>query len=124
MFAWGVAAVPLVEVRKMFSGPERGHFYPLFTRREMACCGGSSAVRSLERLAGRLAAKRAVLRALGLPADNPALWSTVEILPGPAGQPRVYLCKGTGRAISGEGLTVRVSISHGERLAVAIAVVA
>ncbi|MBC7324994.1 MAG: hypothetical protein H5T99_06735 [Moorella sp. (in: Bacteria)] len=58
VFACGVAVVPVVDVKTKLSGPGRHNLYRCFSRREMACCGGGSAGRPLERLAGRLAAKQ------------------------------------------------------------------
>src|SRR5437588_2671254 len=78
-----------------------------FTPAELAYCAGSP-----ERLAGRWAAKEAVIKCF----DGTGICfprKRIEVLPGPSGAPRVRLL-GDGR-----GARVEVSITHHSRLAVA-----
>ena len=89
------------------SGP--GFLDRVYTRAEQAYCAGNA-----ERLAGRWAAKEAVIKCF----DGTGICfprRRIEILPGPHGAPRTRLL-GDGR-----GAQVEVSITHHSRLAVATA---
>jgi hydroxyethylthiazole kinase-like uncharacterized protein yjeF len=89
------------------SGP--GFLDKVYTRAEQAYCAGSD-----ERLAGRWAAKEAVIKCF----DGTGICfprRKIEVLPGPNGAPRARLL-GDGR-----GARVEVSITHHSRLAVATA---
>src|SRR3981081_2484168 len=89
------------------SGP--GFLRKVYTPAEVAYCAGNS-----ERLAGRWAAKEAVIKCF----DGTGICfprRRIEVLPGPSGAPRVRL-HGEHR-----GARVEVSITHHSRLAVATA---
>src|SRR5438477_9294344 len=89
------------------SGP--GFLAKVYTPGELAYCAGND-----ERLAGRWAAKEAVIKCF----DGTGICfprRRIEILPGPNGAPRARLL-GDGR-----GAQVEVSITHHSRLAVATA---
>jgi len=77
---------------------------------------------SAEFLAGRFAAKEAVLKAFGTGLRNGLLFNQIEITPGPLGQPLVTL---SGRALEvfreSRGKKLFVSISHERDYAVAFA---
>ena len=65
------------------------------------------------RLAGRFAAKEAVLKALGTGWTRGISWRDVEILNEPGGRPVVVLRGGARRAAQEQGITqMLVSISH------------
>jgi len=83
----------------------------VFTPVELDYCLGKK--RQTEHLAGRFAAKEAVLKALGTGWRKGIQWTDVEIRPSPSGRPEVRL-SGRCREIADElGLTVvLVSISH------------
>ncbi|MFB4290291.1 phosphopantetheinyl transferase [Nonomuraea sp. ATR24] len=101
----------------------------VFTRAERVRSGG----RTLQRWAGRLAAKRAVLRLLGLPADAERL-GQVEILPLPTpacaadaacrdGHPPSVRLLGDLPALAASVPGwIRVSVSHTDLRALALAV--
>jgi holo-[acyl-carrier protein] synthase len=83
-----------------------------FTPAEQAYCASNSK-RQMEHLAGRFAAKEAVLKVLGTGWSGGISWTDVEILRDPTGQPRIAL-SGECQRIA-EKLGVRawhVSISH------------
>ena len=89
------------------SGP--GFLDKVYTRAEQAYCAGND-----ERLAGRWAAKEAVIKCF----DGTGICfprRQIEILPGPNGAPRTRLLGDDG------GAQVEVSITHHSRLAVATA---
>jgi len=90
------------------SGP--GFLKKVYTPAELDYCAGND-----ERLAGRWAAKEAVIKCF----DGTGICfprRRIEVLPGPNGAPRARLLGGDGR-----GAQVEVSITHHSRLAVATA---
>ncbi|MEW5762051.1 MAG: holo-ACP synthase [Bacillota bacterium] len=73
-------------------------------------------------LAGRFAAKEAVLKALGAGLAGCG-WQDVEVLPGPGGTPLVHLHGGAAALARARGVTeVVVSVAHEKEYAVAFAV--
>lgn len=93
----------------------------VFTAFELDYCLGKK--REIEHLAGRFAAKEAVLKVLGTGWRSGICWTDVEIRNDPSGQPRAFLtgrCKELAESI---GLSeVVVSISHVETHAIASAI--
>jgi holo-[acyl-carrier protein] synthase len=72
---------------------------------------------------GRLAAKEAVVKALGTGFSGEVAWGDVEILRLPSGQPVVRLSGGAKAVADGLGVTRWVlSISHSNSFAVASAI--
>jgi holo-[acyl-carrier protein] synthase len=93
----------------------------VFTPAELDYCMGKK--RELEHLAGRFAAKEAVLKLLGTGWGGGISWTDIEIRNAPSGKPEVHL-SGRCREIAWElGLTyILVSISHIHTHAIASAV--
>ncbi|HEV2356389.1 MAG TPA: holo-ACP synthase [bacterium] len=92
----------------------------VFTPRERGYAGASRS--AAERLAGRFAAKEAVMKALGLGLRRMA-WREIEIEGDPLGRPVVRLSGGAAEAAARLGVQAWfVSISHTRDLAVAHAV--
>src|SRR6267378_3893326 len=103
----GVDAVSVDRVALAVKRSGRGFLNKVYTPSEIAYCAGNS-----ERLAGRWAAKEAVIKCF----DGTGICfprRRIEVLPGPLGAPRVRLL-GDDR-----GARVEVSITHNSRLAVA-----
>src|SRR5436305_15300205 len=72
-----------------------------------------NAKRRIEHLAGRVAAKEAVLKVLGTGWRGGIAWTDIEIRPEPSGQPVVYLSGECLRIASQIGIVRwHVSISH------------
>jgi holo-[acyl-carrier protein] synthase len=90
----------------------------VFTPLELGYCLGKK--RELEHLAGRFAAKEAVLKLLGTGWRSGIAWTDIEVRNAPSGQPSVRLT-GRCREIADQlGLaTILVSISHIETHAIA-----
>ena len=114
------SGVDLVEIQRIqaLNPAIRARFLQrVFTPAELAITGDSA-----ESLAGRFAAKEAVVKALGC-GIGPVHWQEVEILQGPEGEPLLAL-HGQARQIAADlGLSVwSVSISHTHAQAVALAV--
>ena len=71
-------------------------------------------------LAGRFAAKEAILKVLGTGLSGGIRWLDVVIVREPSGAPRVYLCGKAFVRASALGLgRILLSISHGRDLAIA-----
>jgi holo-[acyl-carrier protein] synthase len=93
-----------------------------FTAREIDYCSGK-AVPS-RHFAARLAAKEAVAKALPVTWDGPLPWRFIEIVSDPRGVPSVSLSGAIGDAASRAGVgEIRVSLSHCDEYATAIALV-
>ena len=93
----------------------------VFTDAELDYCLGRK--RGIEHLAGRFAAKEAVLKVMGTGWRNGIRWTDIEIRNEPSGEPKVTL---TGRCLEiarGRGLTdILISISHIDSHAIASAI--
>ena len=103
----GVDAVSVDRIALAVKRSGRGFLAKVYTPAELAYCGNSA-----ERLAGRWAAKEAVIKCF----DGTGICfprRRIEVLPGPMGAPRVRLL-GDDR-----GARVEVSITHHSGLAVA-----
>jgi len=92
-----------------------------FVQAELEEIGGS--VDRVERLAGRFAAKEAVLKALGTGFGAGVAFTDVVIHRQPGGPPQVQLVGGAAKAAQALGVTGwRLSISHSGGLAMASAI--
>lgn len=79
--------------------------------------------RRIEHLAGRFAAKEAVLKALGTGWRSGIAWTDVEVVLEPSGQPRIELHNRAAEIARELGIaTVHISISHTDELATASAI--
>ena len=93
----------------------------VYTQRELDYCLGKK--RELEHLAGRFAAKEAVLKVLGTGWSGGINWTDIEVVNEPSGQPRVTLSGRTREIADEQGLgEVLISISHISTHAIASAV--
>jgi len=83
-----------------------------FTPGEQAYCANNTR-RYIEHLAGRFAAKEAVLKVLGTGWSGGISWTDIEVVREPSGQPRVVLSGECQRVAEKLGITVwHLSISH------------
>ena len=74
------------------------------------------------RLAGRFAAKEAILKVLGTGWKGKIAWRDMEILNDPAGRPYVTLCDECKLVAESLGITrILISITHTENFAAAVA---
>jgi len=90
----------------------------LFTERERDYCLGKR--RAHEHMAGRFAAKEAVLKAFGTGIGQRMRWTDVEIVPGRRGRPEVCLHGEVAAWAKRRGLAdIDVSVAHSAGLAVA-----
>jgi holo-[acyl-carrier protein] synthase len=94
-----------------------------FTAGEIDYC--SSKTVPSRHFAARFAAKEAVVKALPVAWDGPLPWRSIEIVSGPRGAPSVSLSGALLGAAARAGVgDIRVSLSHCDDYATAIAVVA
>ncbi|MGZ3633829.1 MAG: holo-ACP synthase [Parachlamydiaceae bacterium] len=71
-------------------------------------------------LAGRFAAKEAIVKALGTGFSNGISWHDIEILNNTAGKPVVYLSERLKKQF--QSLEIQLSISHSKEYATAVAI--
>jgi holo-[acyl-carrier protein] synthase len=122
-YAIGVDLVELAGfARKLAISPRLIH--RTFTPAERAAAGEYDGRRRESFLAGRFAAKEAVLKALGVGIADVAL-TDVEVTAAATGEPVVALRDSAQRVAAARGVTqCRVSISHDGGFAVAFALLA
>jgi holo-[acyl-carrier protein] synthase len=119
--AHGVDLVDCLRLRETLDRHGQKFLDRVFTPGELAYCCGRK--RELEHLAGRFAAKEAVLKVLGTGWRNGIKWTDVEVINEPSGQPRVRLHDECKRLAAEQGLSeILISISHIETHAIASAI--
>jgi holo-[acyl-carrier protein] synthase len=117
----GIDIVEISRIRQSMSKPAGEFLVSWFTETEREAEGAPHG--HAQYYAGRLAAKEAVVKALGTGFSQGIAWSEVEILRLESGAPSVVL-SGTAREVA-ESLGVTrwlLSISHGDHYAVASAI--
>ncbi|MGA2265025.1 MAG: holo-ACP synthase [Phycisphaerae bacterium] len=109
--AHGVDMVECARLAQMIERHGRKFLNRVFTPAELDYCLDKK--RAVEHLAGRFAAKEAVLKVLGTGWRNGITWTDIEVRNHPSGQPQVKLT-GRCRQIADDlGLaSILVSISH------------
>ncbi len=114
--------VDLVEVRRVATlAAQPNGLAGVMTARESDYCRGRA--RPAEHLAGRFAAKEAVLKALGTGLAEGIRWTDVEILKDHGGRPYIVLHEAAAALAADRGLhRLDVSLSHTSDLAIAQAV--
>lgn len=119
--AHGIDMVDCARLEQMLDRHGQRFLDRVFTPAERDYCLGKR--RRVEHLAGRFAAKEAVLKVLGTGWRDGITWTDIEIRNHPSGQPHVHLA-GRCRQIADQlGLArVLVSISHIGTHAIASAV--
>src|ERR671929_2076093 len=86
----GIDIVETARIRKLVEHHGEHFLDRVFTQREQAYCA-LNPKRYFEHLAGRFAAKEAVLKVLGTGWRGGIAWTDIEILPEPSGQPKIRL---------------------------------
>jgi holo-[acyl-carrier protein] synthase len=119
--AHGVDLVDCLRLREAIDRHGQKFLERVFTPAELAYCLGRK--RETEHLAGRFAAKEAVLKVLGTGWRNGIKWTDVEVVNEPSGEPRVRLYDECKRLADERGLAkVLISISHIDTHAIASAI--
>jgi len=93
----------------------------VFTAAEQAYAKANK--NGMEKLAGRFAAKEAILKLMGTGWRGKIAWTDIEIVNNPAGQPEVTLCGEVKRIAEKLGIKhISISITHTANFAIASAV--
>lgn len=117
----GIDLVDVTEVRRWVEDPRDPLIPRCFIQEELDEVGEGPG--RVERLSGRLAAKEAVLKALGTGFGAGVAISDVVIFRAPGTPPQVRLMRGAKRAAAERGITTwQLSISHTRRMAMASAI--
>ena len=118
----GIDIVETARIRRMVEEHGQRFLDRCFTPDEQAYCA-KNPKRYYEHLAGRFAAKEAVLKVLGTGWRGGIAWTDIEILREPSGQPKITLTGECHRIANEIGIkTWHVSISHIETHATASAI--
>lgn len=119
--AHGVDMVDCKRLKEAISKHGERFLNRVFTPVEQAYCVGKK--REVEHLAGRFAAKEAVLKVLGTGWADGINWTDIEVRNEPSGQPRVHLTGRCSEVAARLGLgEILISISHIETHAIASAI--
>jgi holo-[acyl-carrier protein] synthase len=118
----GIVIVETARIRRMHEEHGQRFLDRCYTPAEQTYCARNTK-RYFEHLAGRFAAKEAVLKVLGTGWRGGIAWTDIEILPEPSGQPKITLSGECLRIASEQGIARwHVSISHIETHATASAI--
>lgn len=118
----GIDIIETARIRKLVEQHGKHFLDRVYTPREQQYCA-QNPKRYYEHLAGRFAAKEAVLKVLGTGWRGGIAWTDIEVIREPSGQPRIIL-SGECLRIASELQISRwhVSISHIETHATASAI--
>jgi holo-[acyl-carrier protein] synthase len=118
----GIDIVETARIRRMVEEHGQRFLDRCFTVGEQAYCS-KNPKRYFEHLAGRFAAKEAVLKVLGTGWRGGIAWTDIEILREESGQPRIILTGECARIAKNLGIAHwHVSMSHIETHATASAI--
>jgi holo-[acyl-carrier protein] synthase len=118
----GIDIIETARIRRSVEEHGERFLDRVFTPAEQQYCA-RNVKRYFEHLAGRFAAKEAVLKVLGTGWRGGIAWTDVEVLPEPSGQPKVTLSGECLRIARDLGISRwHISISHIETHATASAI--
>src|SRR3954452_3836834 len=118
----GIDIVETARIRRSVAEHGQRFLDRVYTPAEQAYCARNHK-RYFEHLAGRFAAKEAVLKVLGTGWRGGIAWTGIEIVSPPSGQPKVVLTGECERIARELGIAhLHVSISHIETHATASAI--
>lgn len=119
--AHGVDIVECARLAEIIDRHGERFLQRVFTPRELAYCRGRK--RRIEHLAGRFAAKEAVLKVLGTGWRGGINWTDVEVVNDASGRPQVVLAGRCRQIADGLGLAdIAISISHTKDYAIGSAI--
>jgi holo-[acyl-carrier protein] synthase len=121
IIAHGIDLVDLPRIEEMIERHGDRFLARVFTEAEQAYARGKK--NSVEKYAGRFAAKEAVLKLIGTGWQGRIAWTDIEVTNNPAGQPEVTLSGEVQRIARGLGIErISLSITHTAAFAIASAV--
>ena len=118
-YAIGTDIVDIEKLRGSFARWGQKLTERILTAREYEYC--RSKANFLQTVAGRIASKEAVYKALYQHGVSGLSWKDIEVLEGPTKAPAVFMSARVSELVSGAEITV--SISHTDKHAVAVALV-
>lgn len=119
--AHGIDLVDCPRIEKMIKRHGERFVERIFTAAEQAYAKANK--NSIEKLAGRFAAKEAVLKLMGTGWRGKIAWTDIEIVNNPAGQPEVKISGEIEKIAEKLGIKhISVSITHTANFAIASAV--
>ena len=121
IIAHGIDLVDFPRIEEMVKEHDKRFLDRVFTSTEQAYADANK--NRIEKLAGRFAAKEAVLKLLGTGWRGKIAWTDIEIINNPAGQPLVTVSGEVKRLVDKLGIKqISVSITHTANFAIASAV--
>ncbi len=121
IIAHGIDLVDFPRIEEMVKRHGERFVNRIFTSSEQAYAEANK--NGIEKLAGRFAAKEAVLKLMGTGWRGKIAWTDIEIVNNPAGQPKVTLCGEVEKIANKLGIKhISVSITHTANFAIASAV--
>jgi holo-[acyl-carrier protein] synthase len=121
IIAHGIDLVDFERIEQMLNRHEQRFLERVFTERELA--DADKVKNRVEKLAGRFAAKEAVMKLIGTGWRDGIAWTDIEVVNNPLGQPEVTIT-GRVRQIADEKHIeqITLSITHTANFAIASAV--
>ena len=121
IIAHGIDLVDCPRIEQMIKRHGQRFIERVFTAAEQAYADANKD--SVEKLAGRFAAKEAALKLMGTGWRGKIAWTDIEVVNNAAGQPQVTLDGEVKKIADGLGIThISVSITHTANFAIASAV--
>ncbi len=121
VIAHGIDLVDCPRIEEMIKRHDQRFVNRVFTAAEQAYAEANKD--SVEKLAGRFAAKEAILKLMGTGWRGKIAWTDIEVVNNTAGQPEVTLCGEVKKIADGLGIKhISVSITHTANFAIASAV--
>lgn len=121
IIAHGIDLVDFPRIEEMIKRHDERFLDKVFTPAEQAYAKANK--NGTEKLAGRFAAKEAVLKLMGTGWRGKIAWTDIEVVNGPTGQPEVALCGEVKKIADKLGIEhISVSITHTANFAIASAV--
>ena len=121
IIAHGIDLVDFPRIKEMVERHGERFLNRIFTAAERDYADSNK--NGTEKLAGRFAAKEAILKLMGTGWRGKIAWTDIEIINNPAGQPKVNLSGEVERISAGLGIKhISVSITHTANFAIASAV--
>jgi holo-[acyl-carrier protein] synthase len=119
--AHGIDLVDFPRIEEMIKRHGERFLNKVFTAAEQAYAEANK--NGTEKLAGRFAAKEAVLKLVGTGWRGKIAWTDIEIINNPAGPPEVVLCGEVKKIANKLGIKhISISITHTANFAIASAV--
>lgn len=117
----GTDITEIVRIERMLEKHPERFSAGVYTESELRYSNSKS--HRSEHLAGRWAAKEAVLKAIGTGWIGGITWKDVEVTNNSAGKPSIVLTGGAKKVADSLGISeVQISISHGKEYAIAFAI--